>query len=106
MSDSLFEKIKAGLIEAIEYEKGNTKVTVHKITISPLHEYTAEKIKGIRQKFNLTQKLFAYVMGVSIKTIEAWESGRNAPSGAALRMLEILDQDEKALEKYHILQHV
>jgi hypothetical protein len=35
MNNNLFEKIKAGLIEAIEYEKGNTHATVHPLTISP-----------------------------------------------------------------------
>ncbi|EKO34356.1 hypothetical protein LEP1GSC161_3268 [Leptospira santarosai str. CBC1416] len=36
-------------------------------------------------------------MGVSAKTIEAWESGKNIPQGPAQRMLFILKNNSKAL---------
>ena len=104
MGNELFTKLKNGLEEAIDYEKGNNKnITIHKISIAPITNYSGQKIKDIRLKLKLTQKIFAYVMGVSIKTVEAWESGKNIPNGTAQRMLEIFDKDETALEKYHIL---
>ncbi len=54
----------------------------------------------------LTQHSFALVMGVSIKTVEAWESGKNVPQGPAQRMLDILSKEENALCKYIILEFV
>jgi len=41
--------------------------------------------------------------GVSTKTVEAWESGKNIPSGCANRMLELLEHDYNLLEKYSIM---
>ena len=101
--DSLFESIKQGLTEAIEYEKGNLPLKVDKITVSPLHVYTSVKVKEIRKHHNMTQRIFAEALGVSVKTIESWESGKNTPSGCASRMLELLDRDNTLLEKYSIV---
>jgi len=101
---SVFESIKQGLNEAVEYERGNLKdVKVDKITISPLNTYSGAKIKAIRKKHRMTQRIFANALGVSVKTIEAWESGKNIPSGCASRMLELLECDETLFEKYKIV---
>ena len=102
---SLFESIKQGLNEAIQYEQGNLpNVKVDKITVAPLHAYNGVQIKEIRTQQNLTQRLFAEALGVSVKTVEAWETGTNKPSGTANRMLELLAQDNKLLERYSIIE--
>ena len=101
---NLFESIKQGLNEAIEYEQGNLQnVKVDKISIAPLHTYTASEVKEIRTCHNMTQRLFAEALGVSVKTVEAWETGTNRPSGAANRMLELLQQDNSLFERYSIV---
>lgn len=44
----------------------------------------------------MTQSVFASYMGVSVKTVEAWESGRTHPTGSVFRLLDILStSDEK-----------
>jgi len=102
--NSLFESIKQGLNEAIEYERGKlSDVKIDKITVSPLHNYTGNEVKEIRKRHNMTQRLFAEVLGVSVKTVEAWEADKNTPSGCACRMLELLDRDNLLLEKYSIV---
>ncbi|MCR4763895.1 MAG: helix-turn-helix domain-containing protein [Lachnospiraceae bacterium] len=40
----------------------------------------------------MTQAVFANYMGVSPKTVEAWERGRSHPTGPAYRLLSILEQ--------------
>jgi len=102
---NLFESIKQGLNEAIQYEQGNLpNVKVDKITVAPLHAYNGVQIKEIRTQQNMTQRLFAEALGVSVKTVEAWETGTNKPSGTANRMLELLAQDNKLLERYSIVE--
>jgi len=39
-------------------------------------------------------------MGVSIKTVEAWEAGTNHPSGSASRLLHMMELDNELTEKY------
>ena len=60
--------------------------------------------KNVRNKMNMTQVTFAAVMGVSTKAVEAWESGRNVPSGSARRMLGMLKTDPNLPEKYNIIE--
>ena len=90
---SVFDEIKVGLKEAIEYEKGNLKANTRTLSITPVEEFTASEIKDIRKNTGMTQVLFAKYLGVSLKTVEAWEAGRNQPSGTACRMLSITKRD-------------
>lgn len=93
------EEIKQGLKEAIEDAKKH-KLKRNYIYIEPVKKYTPKEVKQIRNKVGLTQKLFASFLGVSNKTIEAWEEGINTPSGAASRMLTIIEKDKNALKNY------
>ncbi len=90
---SIFDDIKTGLSEAIEYEKGNLKAKTTTITIAPIMTFAPVEIKSIRNSTGLTQSLFAKFMGVSVKTVEAWEAGRNHPEGAACRLLALTKAD-------------
>ncbi len=92
---NVFEEIKTGLNEAIEYEKGNFKANSKILSITPLEEFSAAEIKEIRKSTGLTQVLFANYLGVSLKTVEAWESGRNKPNGCACRLLSITKSNPK-----------
>lgn len=86
---AIFDDIKLGLEQAIEYEKGNLKAKKTTMAILPLETFTSAEIKEIRVGTGMTQALFAKYLGVSVKTVEAWESGRNHPEGAACRMLAL-----------------
>ena len=90
---SIFDDIKTGIGQAIEYEKGTLKAKNTTITISPVDTFTPGEIKEIRNNTGLTQVLFAKYMGVSVKTVEAWESGRNHPEGTACRLLSLTRND-------------
>ncbi len=90
---SLYEEIKSSLEQAIEYEKGNLKARKTTLSVMPLDTFTSSEIKEIRNKTGLTQVLFAKYMGVSVKTVEAWEAGKNSPEGAARRMLTLTRTD-------------
>lgn len=105
-NSEIYNDLKEGLIEAISFTQGKTKARVHrrKVHVAPVPKYNASDIKKIREKINLSQKTFAEVLGVSVKSIEAWEAGRTEPNGSALRMLSIIDHDETSLEKYELVE--
>ena len=86
---NLYDEIKLGLEQAIEYEKGNLKARKTTLSVMPLETFTSSEIKEIRNKTGMTQALFAKYMGVAVKTVEAWEAGKNSPEGAARRMLSL-----------------
>lgn len=54
-------------------------------------------VGSIREKTGLSQARFAQLLGVSVRTLQDWEQGRRAPSGAARTLLLIADRDPEAL---------
>ena len=88
-----FDKIKAGLEEAIAYERGTLEARTTKLSVTPVDRYNAAEIKEIRKSAGFTQVIFAQYLGVSVKTVEAWEAGRNHPEGAACRLLALTKED-------------
>ena len=98
-----FESIMNGLNESLA--KGDTsKARKMSVTVAELPQYHDKEIKQIREDLNLTQKNFAFVLGVSPKTVEAWESGRNIPQGTAQRFLQVLRTGgKKLLQDYNVV---
>ena len=92
---TLFEDLREGLQQAIDFEKGTGKAKTTVFMISPVTKYSNKEIKAIRNKAGMTQTVFANYMGVSKKTVEAWELGRTHPTGPACRLLNILDQGKE-----------
>ena len=70
---------------------------------APLKEYSACEIKAIRNSLGMTQTVFALFMGVSNKTVEAWEAGRNMPDGPARRLLSMVQADPEIPTRYGIV---
>lgn len=54
-------------------------------------------IAGIREKTGLSQARFAALLGVSVRTLQDWEQGRRAPSGAARTLLMVANRNPRAL---------
>ena len=54
-------------------------------------------VSDIREVTGLSQAQFARLLGVSVRTLQEWEQGRRAPSGAARTLLLIASHDPKLL---------
>jgi putative transcriptional regulator len=54
-------------------------------------------VTTIREKTGLSQARFAELLGVSVRTLQDWEQGRRAPSGAARTLLLVADRNPRAL---------
>lgn len=97
--DSVYEAAKdlneAGLI---------TPVTMHEFEAlckEPAPSLSPAKIKKIRLKEGVSQPVFAWYLNVKPTTVKKWETGENCPSGAALRLLNVV----QAHGLDHIITH-
>lgn len=100
MKESMvFDGILEGLEGAVAYKQGDTsrcKVSVREV---PVPEYKAGDVARARKALNLSQRALASVLGVSPRTVEAWEAGRNMPSGVARHLLFLLDCDPSLVQR-------
>ncbi|MDR1388856.1 MAG: helix-turn-helix domain-containing protein [Treponema sp.] len=99
---SVYESIMEGLSEAVTYQQGKLTARKVKLTIKPVDVFNTRDIKQIRQRSGLSRVMFAGSLGVSPKTVEAWENGRNKPEGASRRLLEIVRDDPDFLRRFQI----
>jgi putative transcriptional regulator len=58
---------------------------------------TLPAISEIRERTGLSQSQFSTLLGVSVRTLQEWEQGRRAPSGAARTLLMIAAKNPRAL---------
>ena len=89
-----FEGIRDSLIEVTHSLEKGKKLTCREVHFpEPPEEMNAKEIVELREKkMNLSQHLFALLLNVSPKTVQAWEQNLNTPSGAALRLLWLVRQ--------------
>ncbi len=101
MSNSVYNSIMTGLNEALEDAKSDNKILKrNQVAVEPVKVYGAEEIKRIRTATWMSQNTFASYIGVSYKTVEAWEAGTNHPSGAASRLLRMMEMDKDLIVRF------
>ena len=94
-SFDFFSSLKSGLEEALAFEYGGASGG----TVSRTRASSALSAADTRAKLNMTRKEFASTVGVSVRTIESWESGRAAPSATAQKLFTLLRDDPTLAKK-------
>jgi putative transcriptional regulator len=59
--------------------------------------FWAPRVLAMRKTMDLSQRVFAKLVGVSVKTLQNWEQGRRQPSGPATVLLTVLLTDPDAV---------
>ena len=85
--------------EMLEHAEGKRKLRMDFVEIEPIPVYTPNTIKALRERLLMPQGMFGSVVGVSGKTIEAWEAGTRKPNGSARRVLAELDTNPDYKDK-------
>ena len=99
MSDEAFGDLKKALEGALAFERGerrDLKVTRLQ-TPRPPKAMTPKDIARIRLKLNCSQAVFAMMLNISPKTVQAWEQGSREPGDAALKLLTIAKRHPEVL---------
>lgn len=104
MGNEFYEGIMQGLTEALEIAQGKREAArVHRMSIQSVKEFSPGEIKQIRLASDMTQSAFAACIGVSTKSVEAWEGGRSRPDGAARRTLGLMQANPRFADEMGII---
>jgi len=90
MTKSAFNKIAAGLEDAIAYQQGDTS---RARAASPMD------VKAVRSLANKTQAEFANAYRIPVATLRDWEQGRRQPDAPARALLAVIAADPVAVER-------
>lgn len=92
MARIAFEKIMAGLEDALAYADGDTsRGKTHEVKLADVD------ITRLREKLGLSQDRFAALFGLSARTVRNWEQGVRHPDGPARVLLQVIDREPEAV---------
>ena len=99
MSDEAFANLKEAMEDALAFERGkhrDLKVTRIRAPRRP-KAMSPRDIARIRERLNCSQAVFAMLLNISPKTVQAWEQGSREPGDAALKLLTIAKKHPEVL---------
>ncbi|HSI48494.1 MAG TPA: DNA-binding transcriptional regulator [Ideonella sp.] len=63
-----------------------------RMCLPPVEPLEPEQIKGIREASRVSQAVFAALLNTSLSTVQKWEIGQKRPTGAALKLLHLVQK--------------
>jgi putative transcriptional regulator len=60
--------------------------------LTPVTPLTATQIKELREREHVSQAVFANYLNVTTSLVSKWERGEKKPSGAALKLLSLVEK--------------
>jgi putative transcriptional regulator len=99
MSDEAFGELELSLNQALAHARGKQSNYKEKKILAPRlpKPRSSAKIVRLRHRLNYSQVMFARLLNVSTKTVQAWEQGTRKPSDAALRLLAVAEKHPETL---------
>jgi putative transcriptional regulator len=89
--------LKLSLEQSLQHARGERHDLRTTVLPAPPKPMKKQEIVKLRQQLNLSQAVFASVLNVSVKTVQAWEQGLRQPSDAALKLLTIAKKHPEVL---------
>jgi len=90
VKDSDFEQLLVSVKEAGRIKRGAQEP-------ARKFEVRAEDVRAIRAKLDKSQSEFAFMIGVSVSTLQNWEQGRRQPEGPARALLTVASVNPRAV---------
>lgn len=91
MDEHEFEQLLASVREMGRHRRGETVAGLR------VSEWSEPDVRSIRAATQLSQTKFAALIGVRLRTLQAWESHRSRPIGPARTLLRLVERDPQAL---------
>jgi putative transcriptional regulator len=90
MAKEAFDKIMAGLDDALAYVEGEEGKAVRHVVKTP-------DVAAIRKNMKLSRPKFAERFGLDVRAVQDWEQGRRRPDRAAQVLLKVIERTPEAV---------
>ncbi|MBI1760975.1 MAG: DNA-binding transcriptional regulator [Acidobacteria bacterium] len=60
--------------------------------LTPIHEFTAEQIRALREREEVSQSVFARYLNVTKDYVSKWERGEKKLAGPSLKLLSLIEK--------------
>lgn len=82
-----------GGITDITMERINTRVAAREFRerIEKARAMSGTDIQNMRLRYKMSQSSLAHALNMSVESVSKWERNEKIPSGAALRLLNLID---------------
>jgi putative transcriptional regulator len=94
MRDEEFQVLLRSVQEAVDHYEGRRPDSDFRVTVlpTPPKPLEAGEVQALRERIGVSQRVFAMTLNVSIKTVQAWESGARVADGGNLRLLRLAER--------------
>ncbi|KRK88589.1 hypothetical protein FD17_GL002461 [Lentilactobacillus sunkii DSM 19904] len=109
LKDEDFNLLKQGFKDISDIVHGKDVQGTEEVMIKPRGKsipidsidkgMTAANITNLRLSLNMSQEMFAEVIGVSTSTVRAWEQGKRHPNTSIFRLITLIQNDPKRIKE-------
>lgn len=94
----LFNELVEGLTTYKAFAEGKITLKTETLEKPEPVQISANEVKAIREKLNLSQSVFAHRLRTSVRTYQAWEQGRAKPNPQAALLLRMVEKSPQTFE--------
>lgn len=96
---TFYDDLMTSLTEVKEHLEGKRTLRTETLkSPEPLY-ISADEVKAIRARLNLSQAVFAQRLRTSVKTYQGWEQGKSTPNPQATLLLRLVEQSPQVFEQ-------
>jgi putative transcriptional regulator len=89
---NLFAEITEGLDALAAARKGKKTLRTTEVDLKPAVIVSADELRAIREKLNLSRPVFASYLRTNPRTLENWEQGRAKPNAQAALLIQLVSR--------------
>lgn len=96
---SFYNDLMESLTAMKEYLEDKRTLRTETLSRPEPLQISADEVKAIRAKLNLSQAVFAKRLRTSVKTYQGWEQGKSTPNPQATILLRLVEQSPQVFEQ-------
>jgi putative transcriptional regulator len=87
---NIFAELMDGVGEMRAHREGRLTLRTHRLESKPLPALTADDVRQIRERLEMSREVFARTIHVNTRTLEGWEQGRGVTQDTAVALLMLV----------------